>query len=232
MSCGSCRLCFGTKPAYQSPHKEPKMSETAFATALDSLGEILPSDPGRDAVHLATYAVTAGERLFPGQHIGLTGDTASSTAGRLLGIVDPFLATTVFPGQMFWMVLYPRTITSLRHVWTHPEFSAETATITLAAEPAASSDLAASEAWLRMFTETHDSPRYDTFMAALKGEWPPTTEDDDTTFLWGGWDDESLHFGGVDAHSDIPPEFWDHVSIVLGKTIAPEKRAKHFACSC
>ncbi len=100
------------------------MSEK-FATALDSLGEILPTDPGRDAIHLATHAVTSEERLFPGQHIGLTGGKASTSAEKLIGIVDPFLPGAVHPGQMFWLVLYPRTITSLRHVWTHPDFSAE-----------------------------------------------------------------------------------------------------------
>lgn len=213
------------------------MSETTFATALDTLGQILPSDPGRDAIHLATYVVAAGEKLFPGQHIGvMDGDKlqAFSTAEKLIGIVDPFLAGPVFPGQMFWLVLYPRTITSLRHVWSHPDFAVEKPVMAKLAD-----DREASEAWLRKWVEHNDCPDYDTLIAALKGEWPPTGTDADVdgypdyyNFQWGGWDDESLHFGGKDAHSDIPPEFWDHISVVLGRTIEPEKRAKHFSCSC
>jgi hypothetical protein len=38
--------------------------------------------------------------------------------------VDPFLADPVQPGQMFWLFLYPQTITGLRHVWEHLAFRA------------------------------------------------------------------------------------------------------------
>ena len=185
------------------------MSES-FATALDSLGTFLQSDPGRDAIHLATYAVTAAGRLNPGQHIGFVDGGVGANAKELLGIVDPFLAGSVFPGQMFWMVLYPRTITSLRHVWTHPAFSGETPDTPVSSKEA-------SEAWLRDFISTAGCPSYETVIAAAV---------DGTN----AWDEDYMHFNDQDAHGEIPAEFWGHVEMVTGKTIT--LRPKYFSCAC
>lgn len=195
-------------------------------TALETLGTILAEDQGRDAVHLAAVAVRSAERLFRGQHIGLIGDrTVSANAGELVGIVDPFLSAAVLPGNWFWMLLYPRTITSLRHVWTHPTFPE--------GAPAIANSREQSEEWLRNFCNTHDTPQYETVIAALNGQWPANTEgDEDFGFEWGGWDGDSLHFRGIDAHSAIPEEFWHHVEVVLGRKIEWEKKAKHFTCGC
>jgi hypothetical protein len=83
----------------------------------------------RDAVHVAIAPVTAAVRLVPGQHVGLAQDNphVAGPYGRNIGIVDPFLTAAVEPGQRFWLVLYPGTITGLRHVWTHPAFAAAAA---------------------------------------------------------------------------------------------------------
>lgn len=185
-------------------------------TALDSLGEILPSDPGRDAIHLATHAVTSDEKLFPGQHIGFVSETKVGTAAKkLLGIVDPFLPGPVFPGQMFWLVLYPRTITSLRHVWTHPEFGVEAKTDV---KPILT-DKEASEKWLRDFIARSDCPDYETVIEkALDNS--------------DAWDSNYLHFNDMDAHGEIPAEFWDHLEVVSGKKIPHTERASYFSCAC
>ena len=36
----------------------------------------------------------------------------------------------------------------------------------------------------------------------------------------------------LDAHGDIPEEFWGHVENVLGRKIPARRRAKYFTCSC
>jgi hypothetical protein len=92
----------------------------------------LVTDPkaGRDAIHVAIAPCVAAEDLEPGQHVGLVGgepDLAGSHASRLVGIVDPFLTETVRKGQRFYLCLYPNTVTTLRHHWSHPAFDEDEA---------------------------------------------------------------------------------------------------------
>src|SRR5687768_16079234 len=90
------------------------------------LGKIITSAVQRDAVHIAIAPVIANERLKPGQPIGFKtpGDPTIVTGRgtRSIGIVDPFLMEEVVAGERFYIFLYPQTITSLRHDWTHPAF--------------------------------------------------------------------------------------------------------------
>jgi hypothetical protein len=99
-----------------------------------NLGHLITnSDRRRDAIHIAVAPVTAAERLTPGQHVGFVqaGDTELvGPAENLIGIVDPFLREEVQPGQRFWLFLYPNTVTSLRHVWTHPAFVPKVPSVT------------------------------------------------------------------------------------------------------
>jgi hypothetical protein len=77
----------------------------------------------RDAVHVAVAPVVAAAHLLPGQHVGVLADGRAGADEEPIGVVDPFLTEAVRPGQRFWLLLYPGTITSLRHVWTHPAFT-------------------------------------------------------------------------------------------------------------
>jgi len=90
--------------------------------ALETLGTIIDDKAGRDAIHLAVEPVIAAMHLNPGEDVGLLPDGRASKSDNPLGIVDPFLKGVVFPGERFWLVVYPRQITSLRHVWSHPAF--------------------------------------------------------------------------------------------------------------
>ena len=187
--------------------------------ALETLGTIITAKEKRDAIHLAVENVVAQEELEPGEHVG-----ADGTRKNPVGIVDPFLTKPVRPGQRFWLVIYPRQIHSLRHVWTHPAFP----------DPAELDEIKdrtldewarvdKSEAWLRDFCNTHACPPYeevvDTAVKAL---------------AHGGkldhWAGEYLHFNGSDARGDIPDEFWDHMEVVTGKRFPV--RPTGFSCSC
>jgi hypothetical protein len=80
----------------------------------------------RDAIHVAVAPVEAGEgNLLPGMSVMLEGGLAYETIptyASCVGIVDPFLAGPVKEGERFYLFLKPGTVTSLRHVWTHPAF--------------------------------------------------------------------------------------------------------------
>lgn len=186
--------------------------------AVATMGAMLPDDAiGRDAVHVAVFSATAPQVVFPGQDVGIVqrtdGDAlVSAKVEPLIGIVDPFIRSSIPVGARFWVYLYPRTITALAHRWSHPAFET---TETAYATPNAR---AASEAWLRGFIAISDVPGYDEVMREAE------------LIADGNGYGDSITFG-VDASGEIPNEFWDHVAIVLGRQIKGP-RARYFACSC
>lgn len=96
------------------------------------LGEIIgePDEAKRDAIHIAVAPVIAGDKLSPGQDVGFL-DAERTKVGCVnepIGIVDPFLKHMVFPEQRIYIMLYPNTITGLRHDWHHPAFAKATHT--------------------------------------------------------------------------------------------------------
>jgi hypothetical protein len=187
--------------------------------AVATMGGILPVDTfGRDAVHVAVFSAVAAVKLQPGQDIAIlhqsNNDVEVAPIGTTVAIVDPFLDAAVQPGERFWAYLYPRTITALSHRWSHPALEDTTA---IYASPSAKLD---SERWLRNFCAVSDCPSYEVVIGAASCY---VTDGDDS--------DEYLHFDGRDAHGEIPPEFWEHVAIVLGQEITGRKPT-YFSCSC
>ncbi len=92
---------------------------------VPELGKLIDGVAARDAIHVAVAPVTAGQSLLPGQHVGLTNGVALFNDDPI-GIVDPFLTEAVEQGQRFWLLIYPGTITGLRHVFSHPAFAPKT----------------------------------------------------------------------------------------------------------
>jgi hypothetical protein len=170
---------------------EPKLGKTLDEFTKD-----------RDAIHIAITPVIAMEELSPGEPIG---------------IVDPFLKEKVQIGDRFYLFLYPQTITSLRHNWTHPAF-------TDVAKPSA--DTKASEKWLRGFLR-NNGPDYEDLIEAVNGNGTSYSPDSEYGVRIDG---DCVTVIGSDAHGNIPDEFWDHVEVVTGKKV--KSRPAYFSCSC
>jgi len=98
--------------------------------SVPAVGRLIEGEAYRDALHIAVAPVEAGEYLEPGERVYIGAGGVALVQARdgfvartpPVGVVDPFLATAVYTGQRFWLFLFPATITSLRHVWTHPAF--------------------------------------------------------------------------------------------------------------
>lgn len=174
------------------------------------LGELLDKNSGnRDAIHIAIVPVIAAEVLFPGQRIGFAreGDTTNvSKTGKVVGVVDPFLRREVVPGQRFYMMLLPNTITSLRHEWTHPAFEST------------GSPIETSRKWIEKFAASIEQT-YNRLMDAATNYimYSEHTYDNAENYKQIDWDQW--------------PEFWTHYEIVTGNKVA-DKESHPFTCSC
>jgi len=220
---------------------------TMATDALETLGNLIDDTQRRDAIHLAVEPVVAGEDMDPGDHVTVREGTAwradkpRNWSNPPLGIVDPFLDRGPRKGQRFWFVMYPRQVRSLRHVWAHPAFPDEAGTSRGAPDAGQDEDEKndgvlpaalrrdASEKWLREFCSGADCPSYEYVMELIdKGELPSLEIE---YYANGGeYTEHHLHFEGRNAHGEIPPEFWDHAEIVLGRKLA--QRPAHFTCNC
>ncbi len=196
------------------------------------LGHVHDTPQGRDAVHVAIAPAVAAQILAPGDHVGLVPGSSEEVMQpndtvQAIGIVDPFIRQRfVNVGDRFFVFLYPQTITGLRHVWTHPAFP------DAIAQPVAATR-AASELWLRQFCANNSCPDYEVLIAGASGQKlpkPSWAEDEDDNYYHCRLDDEYLHFGGTDAHGEIPDELWGHVENVTGRQLSI--RPKYFSCSC
>jgi len=185
------------------------------------LGQLPEISARRDAIHIAIAPVIATEKLYPGQDIGFVEDgnieKVGTKAKQLIGIVDPFLKSPVFPEQVFWMCLYPLTVTSMRHEWGHPAFEQVTNEVFIAGprKPSfAEMQVEESKQWLADFGMDYGLNYFDLLRAA---------ED----YLSTG---QTFYVGANSTH--LPEEFWDHFERVTGKSVEENRRLTFFSCAC
>lgn len=200
-----------------------------------TLGQLLTNDENkqRDAIHIAVAPVKAAMNLSPGEHIGFTDTTCINVGTSIIiqresiGIVDPFLKEVVKEGEWFYMLLYPKTITSLKHLWEHPAFKENpeykyVGTTTGRISSSSKDDKQKSEAWLKQYVIDHcpywneSSDGYKQFLDYVKT-------------------DKTIFYYGTDCHNyeevENADELFKHLSVVLDMNINKEY-FKYFSCSC
>jgi hypothetical protein len=178
------------------------------------LGKLIEDgDQLRDAVHVAVFPATAGEDLDPGDRVGLRADGRVAREGKRLGIVDPYLEAGIKVNQRFWVFLFPQTITSLRHEWTHPEFP-DTQAI-----PATTQGEAVG--WVTALAGDLGYT-YEKFMTIAKE--------------YAEWDEYVMD--NSEAYKDIPGDkwrqFWNHYEAITGEKVKDTVKewGCPFTCSC
>ena len=170
---------------------------------LPTIGTVLNEIQPRDAVHMAVMSVQAQERLCPGDPVSEHGKRSKDSDS--IGIVDPFLDGPIFKGEIFWIFIYPRTISGLRHHWEHPLL-----------EENSTESSSENKKWIQNWAYNNQIG-YEELMEAAED------------FLHSGeyWC-QGERFEGI----YLPEQFWDHYEKVTGTKVPKKDKHSFFSCSC
>jgi hypothetical protein len=188
---------------------------------IQTLGTILSGDHQRDAVHVAIAPVVAAHTVAPGSHIGLDCHGMATPYGsKQIGIADPFLTVAIRKGETFWLFLYPNTVTSLRHEWTHPAFAASPV--------AAAAGDNSSESWMRKWAIENLADEYYEYYG--DGEVTLSGPQKQTLYEYAIHIGETHSAGRCETARDaINNEWWNHWEIITGKK---GDRDTYIRCGC
>lgn len=206
---------------------------TPHTDALETLGYKHQYKENRDAIHLAVEQVEAGVKLKPGDHIGLRDGKAVKKGVKHLGIVDPFINDVIEKGDKFWLVLYPRMITSLRHVWSHPDFDDTPEVAAIKVDPAKPTPKEVAYQWIVDYAASlgYEEDYYDGEYHVTAEELIEYGKDFANEQARGRWPDYLVK-GGLLEGVYTKDEFWDNLSIYLDQEIHEDHRGNFFSCSC
>lgn len=169
------------------------------------LGTVPDENSVRDAIHIAIYPLIAGELLKPGQQIGIVDNKGFLNAPKKIGIVDPFLSHNVKKGTRFWLVLFQKSVTGMRHHWEHPDFKNE--------EIPEIDEKNSSVIWMENYA-SNINISYDELIEGMNN------------YIKCG---QSFSKGGkFEGINKIPEKFWDHYYNITGK----HGHGHPFSCSC
>lgn len=188
------------------------------------LGTLPQGNEGKDAVHIAIIPAIAGMFLQCGMSVKMNrgGHAIECPEKDAIGIVDPFLKQNnacVVKGSWFWLCLYPKTITGLRHVWEHPSFPMTE----VSPESKSTDNKLQSKLWLTDYVSRHCP------------YWEDYPDKGYSEFLRYVKDERWIYYNGSDCHSlsDVyeQDELFKHLSVVLECRIDSDYFTA-FTCSC
>lgn len=199
-----------------------------------------PGEGNRDAIHVAIFPATAAEDLYAGDEVGLVYGTRDQIrrvssvygVGQSIGLVDPFLGLPVRhnPGDEDWydqrrvargqgcyVLLFPGTVTGMRHHWTHPNFDA----IQVPTNE--------SEMWLRQFADKWQFD-YDEMIRAATAPWNGSDRFDGDRYV-------VAHGRDLHSASELDPGdealFWYHIERLTEREYSTEHRESFgWSCTC
>lgn len=198
-------------------------NRTVATDALATLGTIITEKEKRDAIHLAVIPAVAGQLLAVGADVFIGDDGLAYHAYRktqdkeFVGIVDPFLSEIVDEGERFWLIIYPRKITSLRHVWEHPAFPNESEAEKPAREEA--DQEAISNAYMEKFAAQAGYTSKQ-LISVLREAYEK------------GWDTVSAKLDYAPDSTFLDEQFYYHLRNITGINFNPAIRPTWISCSC
>lgn len=174
------------------------------------LGKLRDGSERRDAIHFAIAPVIAAEKLYAGEHVGVVnhseGQIEVGSHHKPCGIIDPFLKEPIKKGDLCWLMLYPNTITGMRHEWEHPLF--------FGTEPE---------------RDNVDALAVISVFAASVGLSSDEVIEDAKAFLETG---EYRVDGGRWEGCWASNEFWDAFEKLTGIKVSENDRGGIYSCSC
>lgn len=190
---------------------------TEFTMHDVNIGSLAKEAGIKDALHFPVVSVKSSDRFLPGEPVGLNDKGLAAQVDDPIGIVDPFLKRAVEPGDTFWLMLYQKTVTNLRHDWSHPAFDAAQAKCEETLKTA-------SIEWLKIYAANvcpYDVPddgtkdvAYERFMENVKAG--------------------NIYYHGSDLHGaselEKPEELFHHLGVVLGRPVGAG--SFDYSCSC
>jgi hypothetical protein len=202
---------------------------------LKKLGKIHKTDQGRDAVHVAIISMQAkhGFRYHAGLAVDNQGNQVLATDESAVGIIDPFLFDGEYVDQGGWFYVYlkPGTISSLKHVWTHPAFPDPEEVVAVkdlpVSIPVITDLIAAAKKRVEDWVDGADIPcSYDEFIQVLTTGKSGDVENY-RYFTCNNW---AITCYGHDAYANIPSNILDDVELIIGHRLT--NRPEMFSCSC
>lgn len=177
------------------------------------IGKLIKGNAERDAIHVAIAPTVAPRTLHPGQHVGIDGGEHDP-----IGIVDPYLTHQVVKGERFWLFLYPNTVTSIRHHWTHPAFER-------GSEAKLGDRKAESKKWMESFAASAGMDYHDAIERAAE------VLDHGLPWVENGSDMARDAFYTLEE----PGEFWRHYEVLTGRKAEIDEHGEWpipYSCSC